>query len=98
MREQGYEIVFKDPSADATQAVQRVLWERWTAEEVGENEFTGQLFDEHGRIYHGCTAFDAGPDRSPFVVEFEVGVAEVAPGEPPAAVLERASKDVGSRA
>ncbi|CAN7182952.1 diguanylate cyclase domain-containing protein [Brevundimonas sp. LjRoot202] len=46
----------------------------------------------------GCTAFDAGPDRSPFVVEFEVGVAEVAPGEPPAAVLERASKDVGSRA
>ncbi|WP_298747298.1 diguanylate cyclase [uncultured Brevundimonas sp.] len=42
----------------------------------------------------GCTAFDAGPDRSPFVVEFEVGVAEVAPGESPAAVLERASKDV----
>ena len=42
----------------------------------------------------GCTAFDAGPDRSPFVVEFEVGVAEVAPGESPAAVLERASKDI----
>jgi PleD family two-component response regulator len=31
----------------------------------------------------GCTAFDAGPDRSPFVVEFEVGSAEVAPGEAP---------------
>ena len=46
----------------------------------------------------GCTAFDAGPDRSPFVVEFEVGVAEVAPGESPATVLERASKDIGSRA
>lgn len=44
----------------------------------------------------GCTAFDAGPDRTPFVVEFEVGAAEVAPGESPAAVLERASKDVRS--
>lgn len=42
-----------------------------------------------------CTAFDAGPDRSPFVVEFEVGVAEVMPGESPAVVLERASADVG---
>lgn len=41
----------------------------------------------------GCTAFDA-TDRSPFVVEFEVGVAEVSAGESPAAVLERASKDV----
>jgi two-component system cell cycle response regulator PopA len=46
----------------------------------------------------GCTAFDAGPDRSPFVVEFEVGVAEVAAGESPAAVLERASRDVSSTA
>ena len=42
----------------------------------------------------GCTAFDAGPDRTPFVVEFEVGVAEFAPGESPATVLERASKDI----
>ena len=42
----------------------------------------------------GCTAFDAGPDRSPFVVEFEVGVAEFIPGESPAIVLERASKDI----
>ena len=42
----------------------------------------------------GCTAFDAGPDRSPFVVEFEVGVAEFIPGESPAVVLERASKDI----
>lgn len=41
----------------------------------------------------GCTAFDAGPDKTPFVVEFEVGVAEVMPGESPAAVLERASRD-----
>ena len=46
----------------------------------------------------GCTAFDAGPDRSPFVVEFEVGVAEVTTGESPAAVLERASRDVRASA
>ncbi|WP_370650349.1 diguanylate cyclase domain-containing protein [Brevundimonas sp.] len=46
----------------------------------------------------GCTAFDAGPDRSPFVVEFEVGVAEVSVGESPAAVLERASRDVRTSA
>ena len=46
----------------------------------------------------GCTAFDAGPDRSPFVVEFEVGVAQVTAGESPAAVLERASRDVRSNA
>jgi hypothetical protein len=39
--------------------MQRVLWDRWTPEEVGENEFIGRLFDDHGRIYYGCTAFDA---------------------------------------
>jgi two-component system cell cycle response regulator PopA len=42
----------------------------------------------------GCTAFDAGADKTPFVVEFEVGVAEVMPGESPAVVLERASADI----
>ncbi|NBW07882.1 MAG: diguanylate cyclase [Caulobacteraceae bacterium] len=45
----------------------------------------------------GCTAFDAGPDRSPFVVEFDVGSAEVSPGESPASVLERASADLSRR-
>lgn len=59
LRDQGYEIVFQDPSTDVTQAVQRVLWDRWTAAEVGEREFIGRLFDDHGRIHHGCTAFDA---------------------------------------
>ena len=39
----------------------------------------------------GCTAFEAGPGRSPFVVEFELGVAEQQPGEAPARTLERAS-------
>jgi len=44
----------------------------------------------------GCTAFDAGPERPPFVVEFEVGSAELRPGESPASVLERASLAVGA--
>lgn len=43
----------------------------------------------------GCTAFDAGPERPPFVVEFQVGAAELRPGESPAALLERASAAVG---
>ncbi|WP_371514682.1 diguanylate cyclase domain-containing protein [Brevundimonas denitrificans] len=44
----------------------------------------------------GCTAFDAGPERPPFVVEFEVGSAELQPGESPASLLERASAAVGA--
>lgn len=39
----------------------------------------------------GCTAFDAGAGRSPFVVGFDIGVAEARPGESPAALLDRAS-------
>jgi len=42
----------------------------------------------------GCTAFDAGPDRSPFVAEFDVGAAEMRPDESAAALLERASADL----
>ena len=59
LREQGYDVVFPHADTDVIQAVQRVLWGRWTPTEVGEHEFIGQLFDDHGRIYHGCTAFDA---------------------------------------
>ena len=59
LRDQGLEVIFRDPATDVTQAVQRVLWDRWTAAEVGEHEFIGRLFDDQGRIYHGCTAFDA---------------------------------------
>lgn len=44
-----------------------------------------------------CTAFDAGPERSPFVVEFDIGAAEVGPGENPAGVLERAFADLIAR-
>jgi len=42
----------------------------------------------------GCTAFDAGPDRSPFVAEFDVGAAELRPDEAPGVLLERASADL----
>lgn len=42
----------------------------------------------------GCTAFDAGAERSPFVAEFDVGVAEMRDGEAPGALLERASADL----
>jgi two-component system cell cycle response regulator PopA len=57
----------------------------------------GRIAAERIAAVIGCTAFDAGPDRSPFVVEFEVGTAEAVSDESPAAVLERASRDVGSR-
>jgi len=39
----------------------------------------------------GCTAFDAGDNRPPFVVEFDIGVAELEPGEGAAKALERAA-------
>lgn len=42
----------------------------------------------------GCTAFDAGPDKPPFVVEFEVGVAEMSASDTAATALERASSDL----
>lgn len=53
-----------------------------------------QLAAERISAVIACTAFDAGKDRSPFVVEFDVGVAEMQQGETPAAVLERASADL----
>jgi len=39
----------------------------------------------------GCTAFEAGDGRPPFVVDFDIGVAEVQPGESAAQALERAA-------
>jgi two-component system cell cycle response regulator PopA len=39
----------------------------------------------------GCTAFEAGDNRPPFVVEFDIGVAELEPGENAAKALERAA-------
>lgn len=39
----------------------------------------------------GCTAFEAGDDRPPFVVEFDIGVSELEPSESAVAALERAA-------
>ncbi len=39
----------------------------------------------------GCTAFEAGDNRPPFVVEFDIGVAELEAGESAAKALERAA-------
>jgi two-component system cell cycle response regulator PopA len=38
-----------------------------------------------------CTAFESGEGNPPFVVDFDIGVAQVEPGEPPGRVLERAA-------
>ena len=45
----------------------------------------------------GCTAFEAGPDRQPFVTEFDIGVAEVSPGESAAKALELAAAKASER-
>lgn len=44
----------------------------------------------------GCTAFDSGHGRPPFVVEFDVGTAEMRDGEPAADVLMRAADAVSN--
>jgi len=54
----------------------------------------GRLAAERIAAVIGCTAFDAGPDRSPFVAEFDVGAAQMRPGESAGALLERASADL----
>lgn len=59
--------------------------------------YAARLAAERIAAVVGCTAFDSGPERSPFVVEFDIGAAEVAPGESPASVLERASADLATR-
>jgi two-component system cell cycle response regulator PopA len=38
-----------------------------------------------------CTAFEAGDGKAPFVVDFDIGIAQVEPGETPGHALERAA-------
>jgi len=59
IRGQGYEIDFEDQATDVTESIRRILWDKWTEDEIGEHQFIGQLFDHRGQIYRGCTAFDA---------------------------------------
>lgn len=42
----------------------------------------------------GCTAFEAGTGKSPFVVEFDVGVAQILDNEPAAEALSRAAQNI----
>jgi two-component system cell cycle response regulator PopA len=46
----------------------------------------------------GCTAFDAGGTNPPFVAEFDVGTAQLEPGESAARALERAAEATLQRA
>jgi hypothetical protein len=53
LRAQGYEIVLGDPATDVMEAMRRVLWDRWSENEVGKHQFIGRLFDDRGQIYRG---------------------------------------------
>ena len=44
-----------------------------------------------------CTAFQAGVDQTPFTVDFEVGAAELQPGESAGRALERAAAETAVR-
>jgi two-component system cell cycle response regulator PopA len=44
-----------------------------------------------------CTAFDAGPGRTPFSITFDLGAAELEPGETAAHALERAGSRASAR-
>jgi two-component system cell cycle response regulator PopA len=45
----------------------------------------------------GCTAFEAGEGKPPFVVEFDLGVAEVGPGDTAGRALEEAAAEAYAR-
>jgi len=51
----------------------------------------GRIAAERIAAVVGCTAFDAGDERAPFTIDFEVGVAEMDPSETAARTLERAA-------
>lgn len=52
-----------------------------------------KLVSERIAAVIGCTAFHAGEDKTPFVVSFDIGQAELEPGESPVSLLERAARD-----
>jgi two-component system cell cycle response regulator PopA len=45
----------------------------------------------------GCTAFDSGQGKPPYVVEFEVGAAQILEDEPVTAALNRAADEINNR-
>lgn len=56
-------------------------------------EAAARLAAERIAAVIACTAFEAGEGRSPFVVDFDIGVAEMREGEGPIQLLERAVAD-----
>lgn len=52
-------VIRADQGVDPARALHHVLWDKWTQDEIGTGRFIGRLFDDHGRIYLGCTATDA---------------------------------------
>lgn len=57
----------------------------------GTDDRAGRTAGERIAAVIGCTAFDAGQGAPPFVLDFDIGSAEVGPDEHPAAALERAA-------
>jgi two-component system cell cycle response regulator PopA len=55
------------------------------------NQAAGRAAAERIAAVIGCTAFDAGEDRPPFVCEFDIGVAQIEVGESAVHALERAA-------
>ena len=55
------------------------------------NQAAGRAAAERIAAVIGCTAFDAGDDRAPFVCEFDIGVAQIEAGESAVHALERAA-------
>jgi two-component system cell cycle response regulator PopA len=51
----------------------------------------GRVAAERIAAVIACTAFDAGDDKTPFTVQFDMGVAELEPDETAARTLERAA-------
>jgi two-component system cell cycle response regulator PopA len=51
----------------------------------------GRIAAERIAAVIACTAFESGGDKPPFTVEFDLGVAELEPGETAARTLERAA-------
>jgi hypothetical protein len=61
LRRNGFVIRMKG-GGHAKTAMHRVLWDRWTQEELGNGRFIGRLFDDYGRIYQGRNAVNAASD------------------------------------
>ena len=57
----------------------------------GTAQAAGQAAAERIAAVIACTAFEAGENRRPFVVDFDIGVTQIDRGESAAAALERAA-------